>query len=116
MKLPITNYDITLRDVLETIFGIIAFLIVLIGSIAFTNLIIRLIPYKNKYIDFRKINIFLLCLHIILILLFIMIIIYISKILITNDLIRESIFSFIGPTIAISSLYFGYNIKLILNH
>ena len=116
MKLPITNYDITLRDLLETIFGIIVFLIVLIGSIAFTNLMIRLVPYKNKHIDIKKINIFLLCLHIIFILLFIMMIIYISKILIINDLIRESIFSFIGPTIAVSSLYFAYNIKLILKH
>jgi len=116
IQIPITNYDITLRDVYETIFGSIIIIFGLVGSIAFTNLIIGFVSNKNKYIDNRKINIFLLCLHIIFILLFVMMIIYISRHFIYNELIRDSIFSFIGPTIGFSSLYFGYNIKLILNH
>jgi hypothetical protein len=116
IQIPITNYDITLRDVYETIFGSIIIIFGLVGSIAFTNLIIGLVLNKNKYIDNRKINIFLLCVHIIFILLFVMMIIYISKQFIYNKLILESIFSFIGPIIGFSSLYLGYNIKILLNH
>jgi hypothetical protein len=116
MQIPITNYDVTLRDLLETIFGSIIIIFGLIGSIVFANIIIGLVKDKNKYIDNRKINIFLLCCHIIFILLFIMLIRYISLEIISNKLILESIFSFFGPTIAMSSLYFGYNIKSILNY
>ena len=116
MKLPITDYDITLRDLLETIFGSIIIIFVLIGSIVITNLIIGLVSNKNKYIDNRKINIFLLCIHIILILLFVMLIRYTSSKIIDNEFILDSIYSFFGPTIALSSLYFGYNIKSILNY
>jgi len=116
MQIPITNYDITLQDVYETVFGSIIIIFGLVGSIVLTNKIIGLVVNKNKNIDNRKINIFLFCIHIILILLFVMLIRYISKEIISNELILDSIFSFFGPTIAISSLYFAYNIKLILNY
>ena len=116
MKIPITNYDITLRDLLETIFGSLIIIFGLVGSIVIANIIIGFVSNKNKYIDNRKINIFLLCIHIIFILLFVMLIRYTSAHIISNKLILDSIFSFFGPTIAISSLYFGYNIKSLLNH
>ena len=60
MQIPITNYDVTKRDVYETIFGSIIIIFGLVGSIVFTNLIIGLVSNKNKYLDNRKINIFLL--------------------------------------------------------
>ena len=101
---------------MKLFFGSIIIIFGLVGSIVLTNKIIGLLVNKNKKIDNRKINIFLFCIHIILILLFIMLIRYISKEFISNKLILDSIFSFIGPTIGISSLYFGFNIKSILNH
>ncbi len=47
MQIPITNYDVTLRDLLETIFGSIIIIFGLVGSIVFTNIIIGLVSEKQ---------------------------------------------------------------------
>ena len=44
-----------------------------------------------------------------------MLIRYIASIHIANRLILDSTFSFIGPTIGISSLYYSSNLKLIIS-
>jgi hypothetical protein len=112
MEIPITQYEITTRDIIETIFGSLLVIFSLIGSIIISNIVLLPIIKNSKN---NHINIFILCIHIIIILLFIMIIIYLSKQFIQNKLIFESIFSFCGPIIAASSLFFIYNVKEIVN-
>jgi hypothetical protein len=77
-----------------------------VGSIIF-------VKTKNK--NDLQLNILCFFLHIIFILLFIMLIRYSASICIANRLILDSTFSFIGPTIAISSLYYSNNLKLIIS-
>ena len=112
MNIPITNYEITIRDIIETIFGSLLVIFGLIGSIIFCDLILVPIIKNSKS---KHINIIILFIHIIIILLFIMIIRHIATQYIDNELIRHSIFSFFGPVIAGSSLYFISNVKEIVN-
>jgi len=111
MQLPITNYDVSIRDITECIFGVLAVVFGILGSVIIANMITGLISSKTKNIDDKKINIFMLSMHIIIILLFVMFIRYIASQFITNSLILSSIFNFIGPTISLSSLYLSQNIK-----
>ena len=115
MQIPITNYEITTRDILETIFGVLFVVFGTIGSVIFANTITGLLTNKSKNTDDRKISIFILCIHIINILIFIMLIKYLATQYILNPLILESIFNFVGPTIALSSLYFIQNLKSIVS-
>jgi len=112
MELPITHYEITIRDIIETIFGGLLVIFSLIGSIIFADLVLAPIIKKSTN---KHINMILLFIHIIIILIFIMLIRYISKKTIQNTLILESIFSFFGPVISASSLYFFVNIRGIVN-
>ena len=115
MQIPITNYEITTRDILETIFGVLFVVFGTIGSVIFANTITGLLTNKSKNTDDRKISIFILCIHIINILIFIMLIKYLATQYILNPLILASTFNFIGPTIALSSLYFGQNLKSLIS-
>ena len=112
IEIPITHYDITFRDIIETVFGSLLVIFGIVYSIVIANIITNtLFPnIKNN----KPLNIFILFIHIINILLFIMFIRYIADNTIYNKLIRESIFSFIGPTIAASSLYYISNIKSLI--
>ena len=111
MILPITNYNVTTRDILECIFSILALVFGILGSVIIVNKITGLVSSKQKNLDDRKLNIFILSIHIVVILIFIMLIRYVLKQIIINSLILESAFSFIGPMIALSSLYLSTNIK-----
>ena len=111
MELPITHYEITSRDIIETIFGGLLVIFGLIGSIIVADLLLYPLINKSKN---KHLNLFILFIHIIIILVFIMLIRYISTLFIQNQLILQSIFSFFGPVIAGSSLYFIYNIKEIV--
>lgn len=111
MKLPITNYEVTSRDIIETIVGSLLVIFGLIGSIIIANIVLYPITKNSKN---RHLNFFLLFIHIIIILVFIMLIIYISTKYIKNQLILHSIFGFFGPIIAGSSLFFIYNVKEIV--
>jgi hypothetical protein len=111
MKLPITHYEITNRDIIETIFGSLIIIFGLIGSIIFANILLYPILQNSSN---KHIIIFVLFIHIIIILLFIMLIRYISLQFIHNKLIFDSIFAFCGPIIAASSLFFSYNVKEIV--
>ena len=111
MKLPITHYEITTRDIIEIIFGTLLVIFSLLGSIIIANLVLLPIIKNSKN---NHLNIFILCIHIIIIVLFIMLIRYIATQYIKNHLIRESIYSFFGPLIAGSSLFFIYNVKEIV--
>ena len=111
MKLPITNYEVTSRDIIETIFGSLLVIFGLIGSIIIANIMIYPITKNSKNMH---LNIFLLFTHIIIILVFIMIVQYVSIQFIQNQLILNSIFSFFGPIIVGSSLFFMYNVKEIV--
>jgi len=111
MELPITHYKITTRDIIETIFGSLLVIFGLVGSIIIANMLLYPLINNSKY---KHLNLFILFIHIIIILVFIMLIRYISAVFIENTLILHSIFSFFGPTIAGSSLYFIYNIKEIV--
>jgi len=115
MQLPITNYDVTTRDLLECIFGVLALVFGILGSIIIVNTITGLVSSKPKNVDDRKLNIFILCMHIVVILLCVMLVRYVLKKIITNSLILESIFSYFGPMIGLSSLYLSDNIKLFVN-
>ena len=115
MYLPITNYDITIRDIVDILIGIIVVIFGVIGTVICTNIIINLFVSNTKNIKDIKTNVFILFINIIIILLFIMLVRYVSKKLIYNKLILNSLFSFIGPTIASSSLYFSTNIKAIVD-
>ena len=112
MELPITHYEITTRDIIETIFGSLLVIFGLIGSIIFADILLYPIIKNSKN---NHLNIFILCIHIIIILLFIMIIRYLSTQFIQNTLILNSIFSFFGPIIGASSLFFIYNVNEIVN-
>ena len=48
MQIPITNYEITTRDILETIFGALFVVFGTIGSVIFANTITGLITNKPK--------------------------------------------------------------------
>jgi hypothetical protein len=51
MELPITNYDITCRDMIEVTFGALTIIFSLIGSIIIANIITKFIsnnPKKNR--------------------------------------------------------------------
>ena len=111
MKLPITHYEVTTRDIIETMVGSLLVIFGLIGSIIIANIIIYPIIKNSKN---KHLNIFLLVIHIIIILVFIMLMRYLSSEFIQNTLILHSIFSFFGPIIAGSSLFFIYNVKEIV--
>ena len=119
MNLPITNYEITLRDIVDIIICIII-IFGIIGSVIFTNIIINLFinlfvsNTNTKNIKDIKINLFILFINIVIVLFFIMLIIYVSKELIKNTLILNSLFTFIGPTIVSSLLYFTPIIKTLI--
>ena len=115
MKIPITDYDVTIRDVCEIIIGVLFVIFGILGSGIISNKITGLMLSKSKQIDNRKINIFLLCIHIIIILLFIILIRYLLIKYITNIIVLDSIFSFVGPTIALSSLYFSQNLQILVS-
>ena len=115
LEIPITHYDITLRDIIETIFGSLLVIFGIVGSIICANIITRVILGHPKYKTDTNLNIFILFIHIIIILLFIMFIRYIAGKTIQNNLIRDSIFSFIGPVIGVSSLYFISNLKTFID-
>ena len=112
MELPITHYEITTRDIIETIFGSLLVIFSLIGSIIVSNIVLYPINKNSKN---KHLTIFILFIHILIILVFIMIIRYVSAQFIQNHLILHSIFSFFGPVIAGSSLYLIYNIKKIVH-
>ena len=114
MQIPVTNYEITNRDIIETIFGVLFVVFGILGSVIFANTITGLIATKSKNADDRKLNIFILCIHIINILVFVIFIRYLAAQYILNPLILASTFNFIGPTIALSSLYFGQNLKSLI--
>ena len=111
MQLPITNYDVTTRDIIEILYGVVFVIFGLVFSIIIANIITGIISPKSKNINDKNINIFLLSMHIIIILLFLMFIRYLAEIFITNSLILTCVFSFVGPTIGISSLYLSQNFK-----
>jgi hypothetical protein len=115
MKLPFSEYDVTIRDLIEVVFGGVFVIFGIVGSVIISNTIIGLITSKQKNLDDRKLNIFILCIHIIIILIFTMLITYLAEQFITNPLILTSAFNFIGPTIGISSLYFGQNLIYFVN-
>ena len=115
LEIPITHYEITNRDIIETIFGSLLVIFGLVGSIICANIITRIILTHPNYKNNTNINIFILFIHIIIILVFIMFIRYIAHEVIHNNLIRDSIFSFIGPVIGASSLYFSGNIQTLVN-
>ena len=114
-EIPITHYDITIRDSIETVFGSLLVIFGIIGSIICANIITKIILSFTKYKNDIHLNIFILFIHIINILLFIMLIRYIAGKIIHNNLIRDSIFSFIGPVIGVSSLYFISNIRPLID-
>ena len=111
MNLPITNYEITLRDLVDIIVGIIIIIFGVIGSIICINIIMKLFLSNIKNITDIKINILILFINIVIILFFIMLVRHVSKELIKNKLILNSLFTFIGPTIGSSSIYFTPIIK-----
>jgi hypothetical protein len=111
MQIPITKYEITYRDMIEVTFGSLTIIFGLIGSIIIANIITKFISQKPKNKENFNIIFSILCIHIIIILLFIMLIKYISKQFIKNSLILESINSFNGPVIGLSSFYFIQNLK-----
>ena len=113
MDLPITHYEITSRDIIESIFGILAIISGIIGSVVVANIITSLISNKKKNVIDRKINIMFLVIHILIIFYFVMLIKYLSKKYIHNPLILDSTSSFIGPTIALTSLYLSQNFKVL---
>ena len=120
MYLQITNYDITSRDIIDILLGTIVVIFGVIGSVICANIIIKLFFSNIKNINNIdniyniKIIVFILFINIIIVLLFVMLVRYISKKVIYNSLILDSLFSFIGPTIAASSLYFSTNIKALV--
>ena len=65
MNLPITNYEITSRDIIETIFGGLLVIFGLIGSIIFADIILYPIITNSTN---KNINIIILFIHIIVIL------------------------------------------------
>jgi hypothetical protein len=113
MNLSITQYEITRRDIIESVFGILAIISGIIGSVVVANIITSLISNKQKNINDRKINIMFLIIHILIIFYFVMLIKYLSKKYIHNPLILDSTSSFIGPTIALTSLYLSQNFKVL---
>ena len=113
MELPITNYEITYRDIIEICIGSLIVIFSIVGSIICVNIVSSVLLTNNK--SDITLNIFCFFVHIIFILLFIMLIRYIASIHIANRLILDSTFSFIGPTIGISSLYYSSNLKLIIS-
>jgi hypothetical protein len=114
MYIPIVNYEITPKDVLETIIGGFLIVISLIISIIFVNKITKMLAKCIKLNNTNSI-IFILFINIIIILLFLMLIRYIADQVITNKLILNSAFSFLGPAIGASSLYFSSNIKTLVD-
>lgn len=115
LEIPFTHYNITFRDIVETVFGSLLVIFSLVASIILVNIITQFILKHLNYKSNININIFILFIHIIIILLFIMFIRYIAKKIIQNSLICESIFSFIGPVIGVSSFYFITNIETLIN-
>ena len=113
MDLPITHYEITRRDIIESIFGVLFVISGIIGSVVIANLITSLISNKQKDVNDKKINIMFLVIHILIIFYFVMLIKYLSKKYIHNPLILDSTSSFIGPTIALTSLYLSQNFKVL---
>ena len=114
MNLPITNYEITLRDIVDSLIGIIVIIFGVIGCVIFTNIIMNLFLSNTKTMNDITTIIFVLFINIVIILLFVMLVRHVSKELIKNTLILNSLFSFIGPTIASSSLFFTPNIKALV--
>jgi hypothetical protein len=112
--MDILNYEITSRDVIEVLFGSLLIIFGIVGSIICANLITLLIEKNFRNINDKKMNIFILFIHIILILVLIMCVRYIASKYILNKLVLDSTFSFIGPTIGASSLYFTNYLKLIV--
>ena len=114
MYIPIINCEITSRDVIDTIFGGFLIVISLIISIVFVNKITKMLT-KSMKINSIKMNIFILFINIFIILLFLIVIRYIAEQVIQNQLILNSAFSFLGPAIGASSLYFSSNIKTLVD-
>ena len=119
MKLNISNipniYYIIIRNIGETVFGSILIIFGIVYSIVFANIITNTIFPNIKNENNKSIKFIMLCIHIIIILLFIMIIRFLAPYFILNRLILDGIFSFIGPTIAASSLYYISDIKTLIS-
>lgn len=112
MEIPIIKYEITNRDIIDTIVSgllvVFGLTFIIICENKFTGIILK----KSKNIT---LNILYFFIHIILLLLLIMFIRYITQQMIANKFISASACSFIGPTIGAASLYFSSNIHMLVN-
>ena len=89
------------RDLLELIAGTILFLFSLVGCVIITNKVTNLLNPSMS----RNLNIFFLCVHLIVIVSFVMILRALFYKYIKNKDVLNSIFTLTGPIIGLSSLY-----------
>jgi len=116
MLLPFTKYELVIRDVYDFFISLITVIFGIFISVFISNSITSMFVSKNKVPKDNHILIILLIFHLSIIFCFIILIKYILDMIILNPLILSSSFNFIGPTIALSSLYFSQTIKYLLGN
>jgi uncharacterized membrane protein len=67
MNLPITNYEITLRDIVDSLIGIIVIIFGVIGCVIFTNIIMNLFLSNTKTMNDITTIVFVLFINIVII-------------------------------------------------
>jgi hypothetical protein len=105
-----------IRDVYDFFISLITVIFGIFISVFISNSITSMFVSKNKVPKDNHILIILLIFHLSIIFCFIILIKYILDMIILNPLILSSSFNFIGPTIALSSLYFSQTIKYLLGN
>ena len=118
MLLPFTKYELVIRDVYEFFISLIIVIFGIFISSFISNSITSIFVSKNKDSSNKNtiILLILLIFHLSIIFCFVMLIKYILDMIILNPLILSSSLNFIGPTIALSSLYFSQTIKYLLGN
>ena len=99
-----------MRDLLELIGGTTFFLLSLVGCVIITNKITQvLVPNASR-------NIFLLCIHLIIIVAFVIALRSLFYKYIKNKAVLNSIFTLTGPIIGLSSLYMSESLNALINY
>ena len=101
-----------IRYLLELIFGTVIFLFSLVSCVMITNRVTQSFLLNAS----RNLNIFFLCVHLILLVSFVMILRSLFYRYIKNKDILNGIFTLTSPIIGISSLYMNDTLRALLTH